>query len=292
MNRYSISQIVSFTGINSHSLRVWERRYDFIKPRRTETNIRYYTDSELRKLLNVKVLLAHGYKLGKISSFSDEDINKLAFETTEVKTLDNEEVINRLVLAMLELDEISFDKIIRSQIAEKGLQDVVIHMFYPFLIRIGVMWTTKKSTVAEEHFVANLIRQQLIAGINALPIPDNSANKIIMLLPNKEDHELGLLLASFIAKKNGWRVYYLGRKVPINNIDYLIEKLNVDMILTMFTISDKEKIKSHLNLLSEKFKGQIAVAGNVCANNQCALPDSVKYLANPEEFVQLLASFE
>ncbi|MEY3102044.1 MAG: hypothetical protein RL558_321, partial [Bacteroidota bacterium] len=43
------------TGIKAHTLRIWEQRYDIVVPMRTETNIRYYSDEDLKTLLNVSV---------------------------------------------------------------------------------------------------------------------------------------------------------------------------------------------------------------------------------------------
>ena len=59
MKKSSIQDIEKLTGIKKHTLRVWEQRYAFLEPHRTNTNIRYYDESQLRQLLNVSLLLFH-----------------------------------------------------------------------------------------------------------------------------------------------------------------------------------------------------------------------------------------
>ncbi|MFM8838897.1 MAG: MerR family transcriptional regulator, partial [Bacteroidota bacterium] len=51
MDRFSIKDIEALTGIKAHTLRVWEQRHAVICPKRSETNIRYYDQDDLRKLL-------------------------------------------------------------------------------------------------------------------------------------------------------------------------------------------------------------------------------------------------
>ena len=55
MITYSVAQVEALTGIKAHTLRIWERRYDFLEPMRTPTNIRYYSDAQLKKLPNFQV---------------------------------------------------------------------------------------------------------------------------------------------------------------------------------------------------------------------------------------------
>ena len=74
MITYSVAQVEALTGIKAHTLRIWERRYDFLNPMRTATNIRYYSDEELKKLLNFGILVRNGYRVSKLNKMSDEEV--------------------------------------------------------------------------------------------------------------------------------------------------------------------------------------------------------------------------
>ena len=80
MQEYSIKDLETFTGIKAHTIRIWEQRYGILEPKRTSTNIRYYTDADLKKLLNVGLLNQLGYKISKISELEEEEIQQLIKE--------------------------------------------------------------------------------------------------------------------------------------------------------------------------------------------------------------------
>ena len=74
MGRYSIKDLEKISGIKAHTIRMWERRYQLIRPQRTDTNIRYYSDCELRRLLNIAILNHNGIKVSHIAEMSDDEI--------------------------------------------------------------------------------------------------------------------------------------------------------------------------------------------------------------------------
>ena len=77
---YSIKDLEKLSGIKAHTLRIWEKRYSVIMPKRTNTNIRYYEDKDLQKVLNIALLRKKGYKISKIAELSEPDIVRLTAE--------------------------------------------------------------------------------------------------------------------------------------------------------------------------------------------------------------------
>ena len=76
VKQYSIKDLEILSGIKAHTIRIWEKRYQLFDPNRTETNIRFYTCSELKKLLNISLLIDKGHKISKLSKMSEEAINE------------------------------------------------------------------------------------------------------------------------------------------------------------------------------------------------------------------------
>lgn len=285
MSTYTMAQIVALTGIKGHTLRKWETRYSFLEPERTDTNIRYYSDSQLKKLLNVSVLMRNGLRISKIDKMTDEEIhNTIASSLINSK---EEDEISTLIISMLEMDEIKFDRIIKSQIIKNGLLSTTTKIIYPFLAQVGILWGINKVIPAQEHFVSSLIKQKIFAAIDLLPLPQKSAPSILMFLPENEHHEIGLLLAYYIAKELGWRVYYLGQNVPTKNIKQVIKEVNPQAMLTMFITPTRHTIQSLID--------DIIVHGNIplfVSGNQ-TLFENVKnknliHLSSPEDLIALL----
>lgn len=289
---YSIAQAERLTGIKAHTLRIWERRYDFLVPERTETNIRYFSDAQLRKLLNVSILLKNNYRISSIAGMSDDSINTMVGDILCQEGTENEEIIKALILAMLEMEETEFNRVFNRLVLRSGLLHTVTHVVYPFLAQVGVLWGTNKVLPAQEHFASNLIRQKIISAIETLAQPARNAPKIIFFLLENESHEIGLLLGAFIAKDLGWRVYYLGQNVPSPDIEMTVELLDPDLLMTMFLAPRHNKSDKTLCRLIEDHKIPLLYSGNQ-TYLPCNLPSAFHVpIHSPQELISYLQEFK
>ena len=279
-----MAQVVSLTGINSHTLRKWESRYDFLVPERTDTNIRYYTDAQLKKLLNISILRNQGVRLSAIGKMTDEEIHKMV-EDALIES-DQDADVKALVLSMINLDEQEFDNIVKSKILKSGILTTFTQVIYPFLHKVGVLWGINKIMPAQEHFVSNLIRQKICSAIDLLPIAPKNAPKIIMFLAEGESHEIGLLLAHFIAKNLGWRVFYLGQNVPHDNVKTMAELVEPNYLLTFFITTTPSLVEEKVFKLSSAAKTPLLFSGSPIdfeVNN-----NMVTYLESPKALITIL----
>lgn len=285
MNTYSMAQVENLTGIKGHTLRVWERRYTFLKPKRTSTNIRYYTDSELRKLLNVNILINNGYRVSKIDKMNEDEIHKLVLEVNSHSSAHFDDDLNRLVLAMIEFNEDSFNNVFQRHVTRNGLLSTIVSLIYPFLDHVGILWSANKAIPAQEHFISNLIRQKLIAAIDMIPTPIESAGYLILFLPEKESHEIALLMANYIARDLGFKVYYLGQNVPMENIHEVDEKVSSDALITMFVTPIKEEYNLRFKEYFNNMNIPILISGNYNMEN---VPGNFEYIGSPDDLINRL----
>jgi len=288
---YTIAQAERLTGIKAHTLRIWERRYDFLVPERTETNIRYFSDAQLRKLINVSILLKNHYRISSIAGMSEDLIHSKVGEFLSLEDTENEEVIKALILSMLIMDEGEFNRIFNRLVLRSGLMHTITDVIYPFLGQVGVLWGTNKVLPAQEHFITNLIRQKIISAMESLPQPFENAGKIVFFLMEQESHEIGLLLGAYLAKDLGWKVYYLGQNVPSNDIAMTVELLEPDLLMTMFVAARCYKNDEILCRMIENRKIPLLYSGNL-AFLPCKTP-SVYHVPvrNPAEFIAYLQEF-
>src|SRR6218665_3456727 len=124
MGKYSIKELEQLSGIKAHTIRIWEKRYNLIQPERTPTNIRYYSDEDLKKIINISVLNNHGLKISKIANLTSENLNQQVVALSEVKST-SDLYIDQLVVAMVDLDEEQFEKIISSLNLKLGLERTI-----------------------------------------------------------------------------------------------------------------------------------------------------------------------
>lgn len=293
MASYSIKELENLSGIKAHTIRIWEKRYGVIKPSRTDTNIRLYCDSDLKRLLNIAILNRYGMRISEISKLSDIEMSEKVINASSDSS-NAESNIENLVIAMVEMDEYKFDRILSRYIMHEGFENTVIRIIFPFFEKIGLLWQTGSINPAHEHFVSNLFRQKLMVAIDNIVVPENgSAKKFILFLPEGEYHELTLLFYNYLIKKAGKLVYYLGSSVPFDDVVETCKMISPDFLFTSLTSSlNKDEIIGYINNLSKTFPFQkIFITGMQIKENFTDLPSNVLKVSSPLGFVETLKDF-
>lgn len=295
--RYYIRDIEKLTHIKAHTLRIWEQRYGFLVPYRTDTNIRYYDDEQLKLLLNVSSLLKHGGKISRVARMSTGEIaleiRRLSESTGELDSF-CELKIDAMLMSMIDLDELMFEKVIADCNMRMGFEQTMIRVIIPFLIKVGILWSVGDINVAQEHFISNLIRRKLLVAIDMLPlIRDPQQDKFLLYLPDGELHEIGLLFAKYIVKSRKKNVIYLGQSVPFSDLRLMVEKYDPDYLITYFTSGmSPNALQNYLNRLADEpmASRRILVAGPLMGNPKLIFPPNVRYLRDITMLVQLVSS--
>lgn len=220
MSSYSIKDLEQVTGIKAHTIRIWEQRYNFLQPSRTETNIRSYSSEELKTILNVSLLNKYGFKISHIDKMSAEQIEEKILSLNQIDAI-RERVVNVLIKEMVSLNMHAFEKQLDIYIGQKGVDKTITEIVFPFLERVGILWMTNHINPAQEHLATNLLRQKIILGIERLPAVSEHNKSVILFMPEGEYHEIGLLFVYFLLKQEGIYVNYLGANVPMKDLVYL-----------------------------------------------------------------------
>ncbi len=282
---YSIKDLEVLSGVKAHTIRIWEKRYNLLVPQRTETNIRYYTDEDLKRMLNVSMLVRNGFKISKVSKWDDKKISETILNLTSENTSESD-YIEQLILYMVNFDNISFYRLTNEIINKMGLEEAVTRVFFNFFIRIGTYWQVGAVFPAQEHYVSTIFRQKLIAEIDKLGIVHSRPETILFFLPEKEMHEMSLLFYSYLAHKMGYRVIYLGQFVPQEDLNKIQEQVRIDFVFTAFINSiTKEDLESYLESVKEMFHDQkIFITGWQIQSHNPKLPRNVKIVKDYHEF--------
>lgn len=275
------------SGIKAHTIRIWEKRYNILNPERTDTNIRFYCDEDLKRLLNISVLIKNGGKISRIASLSNESLRQKILELNHVSTPAENGQIENLIVAMIEMDEAKFEKVLNNSIIQIGFEETLFSIVYPLLQKIGILWQIGTITPVQEHFISNLIRQKLYAAIDALPVDRNANSKTFLLtLPQWELHDLGLLVYNYLIRKKGYKTIFLGQGVPIKDVIAIHEQVHPDAIVTSFsTPMESVDMLEYLHGLSRSFKGLPLYVGGIQLDKLgSALPGSVVKFPTVTEF--------
>ncbi|MCX8079816.1 MAG: MerR family transcriptional regulator [Bacteroidia bacterium] len=253
---YSVKDIEFITGIPGTLLRTWERRYGFPRPRRNkENNFRYYSDSDLLRLLQVQILNRKGYRVSELISMNDEEIRELIEEYFKPNTsLPGRE---DLYYCLHNLDEEKFHTWVDHSVEKFGFEFTFENSILPFLRYVGDLWFMKIITPVHEHFVSNLVRQKLFRAIDALPKvkSDKQDTVWIFFLNAYELHELALLYYYYLAKKSGKKSLYLGPCVPLEDLAVSASFFGKKILVTTFTSPIRNTThENYIEMLKEKIK--------------------------------------
>jgi DNA-binding transcriptional MerR regulator len=234
MSSYTIKDLEKISGIKAHTIRIWEQRYNFLQPQRTETNIRSYSAEELKVILNVSLLNKYGFKISHIDKMSSEQMEEKIMALNQLDA-QKERVVNALIKEMVGLNMVAFERQLDLYIGQKGIEKTINEIIFPYLERVGILWVTNHINPAQEHLATNIVRQKIILGIEKLPPLVNYSKRIVLFMPEGEYHELGLLYVHFLLKQRGVYVDYLGANVPMVDLKYLTEVRKIDFLYCHIT---------------------------------------------------------
>ncbi|NNE27113.1 MAG: MerR family transcriptional regulator [Saprospiraceae bacterium] len=281
----------NLSGVKAHTIRIWEKRYNIVEPKRTKTNIRYYTDEDLRHLLNVCFLYRKGYKISKIAMMEEKEIKEKISEYSNLD-LTFEDELDALLLFILELDSYNFNKVLGKHIHQQGLVHTMETVIYPLLEKLNMAWLTGSFQEVHESFVTQIIKSKIHHAIENLDERADSKPSFIIYLPKGEKQELSLLYLHFLLKRNGCKVINLGLEVGFSDLKLAIEAAKPDFIFSIINEDpDMMSFEAYLHDLCEQLGDSVfAVTGYQTVAQQVIWPHNSKRLLNLGETIQFIES--
>jgi DNA-binding transcriptional MerR regulator len=292
MSVYSIKDLERVSGIKAHTIRIWEQRYGILKPERSETNIRHYSNTELRLLLNVSFLNNNGFKISHIAKMDTQQMCKEVLRISE-STYDYSNFVDSLVVAMVDMNEEVFERMLSKVIDKLSFETTFSNVIFPLLRKIGIMWQAHAINPAQEHFISNLIRQKIIVAIDSQQTNYNpDATKFLLFLPEGELHELGLLFLNYVIRSRQGHSLYMGQSLPYEDIVKVVELYKPDYVCGVITYSiNGFHVDEYVQLLSsDLINTNILLTGNAAITNKDNLEKfpNVKVFNTMEVFIDFI----
>lgn len=290
MSTFSIKDIELLTGIKSHTIRIWEQRYGLIEPARTDTNIRYYSEHDLRALLNINILYKAGHKISKIAGLSRAELENsvIAISTS---TISPDLQLQAMISAMLRVDEAAFQKILLTAMQNIGVVGTMEQLVFPLMKHIGLLWQAGTIDPAFEHFISYIIRHRLISATDAV-IPSEAIHqkKFLLFLPENEPHEIGLLLANYMIRKAGHGSLYLGADMPHQAILKVVNSYKPDYIFCSAITGNLPSTPAEImNFLSDNYPAtNLLLTGGAFLAAELELNSNCQVITCPQDLQNIL----
>jgi len=292
MNAFTIKDLESLSGIKAHTIRIWEQRYSFLNPQRTETNIRYYTNDELKTILNISLLNKYGFKISHIDKMTSSEIKDKILSLSQAEA-NQERIINDLIQHMADMDMDSFEAVLDNYISARGIEKAITYIIFPYLEKIGILWVTNHINPAQEHLVTNIIRQKLIVGIESTICHIKVNKTALLFLPEGEHHELGLLFMYYLLKSRGVKVLYIGANVPLADIEYVSKLKKPDFLYAHLTsVAHHFNFEKFLNKLNLRVPvTPVIISGQVSQSYKKKTAVNVHLKRSLHEVMEFISSF-
>lgn len=293
MGHFSISDLEQLSGIKAHTIRMWEQRYDLLHPVRTATNIRTYSEDDLRRLLNVTTLCGRGQRISQVARLSDDEIKEAVLACCD-DGHDYHLQVNALLAAMLSFDEIRINQLLNEAAARLGFEQMMLFIAYPLLQRIGLMWLAGAVNPAQEHLLTHLLRQKMLAATDALPGIPLTARRWILFLPEGELHELALLFMNYTLRVRGQHTLYLGQNMPTAELGEVCETYQPDALVTVLTLQpERGRVGEFAQEVSAMCGNKLVVLyGPLARQEGLELPDNCIAPVLMTDFLSLVATLE
>ncbi len=287
---YSITDLEKLTGIKAHTIRIWEKRFNFVQPKRTPTNIRYYDDLDLKKVAGIALLHNKGYKISNICNLDISELEDLVAIHSDVSHF-NADSLDALTLSILYLDESKFIHIINKHVEMNGFNVAFNELILPLLDKLNDMWLSGSIRKAHEEFALQIIKRKIIQQINRLEnCPKNNPNRFLLVMPGQENQQLSRLFIEYMLAQNGISGLYLSNDADLKDVLEAVDIYKANYLITFVNEESTLSFTEDLIRMAEKNnKLNLAFLGYLASSIKEKHPNTIE-IKNYNSLLQFLNS--
>jgi DNA-binding transcriptional MerR regulator/methylmalonyl-CoA mutase cobalamin-binding subunit len=285
--RHPVRVVAQRTGLSSHVLRAWERRYGVVTPVRSEGGQRLYSDADIERLAFLRALTDSGYSIGQLAELSSGELRRLHREEPGPRAgqapaqagpdgAAADALRATALRAIEEFDAAALRRELESGAVSLGVPRFLEQVLAPLLIDIGLRWRAGRMTIAHEHLATAVVRQ-VLGWIRETAETRGAGPTLVVATPPRQRHEGGGLLVAAAAAAEGWRVTYLGADLPVVEIAEAARRTGARAVaLSLLHPDDDPALGGELRALREALPPGVAVlAGGSAAPAYAAEIDAV-----------------
>lgn len=279
------------TGIKAHTIRMWEKRYDTVTPNRTDTNIRFYTDADMKRLINIASLNQLGYKISYLSKLDDQELARLTLSLMVKPSLTDEGDINNMMQAILIYDNALMERQLNNQLLKYGIEKSFKNVIAPFTENLYYLYRSGVIAFSQFYFARYVIAQKIIAATDQLPQPNGKESCVLFTLDYREK-EMELIYYNYLLRKRDVKVYYFGQPLMLDDLKYVCQNVNPTLLIeALFETRDQSIIHSHIKILNEACPDQnIWIQAKTILDDKKSIPSNVTYFSSVQDIIEKISA--
>ncbi len=258
---FSIQFVSQITGINSHTIRAWEKRYQAITPSRDKNKRRLYTQDDIDRLKKIHDLCSLGNNVSDIAVLECNDLDELHVkyfseqnialnnpQQVEIEAIDINQTLQNLIMALThyKLDIISHE--LEKAHGSLNPREFVLNLILPLLNEIGIQVASGHISVGMEHAINSIIKFHLgLVLFKRYQIKSNRDINVIIATPEYEFREIPALISAILCSFYNLQFAYLGCNMSAFSLKDTIDQIGAKLVLLSVSKSYCKQNKSYLN---------------------------------------------
>lgn len=276
---YSIKELETLSGVKAPTIRVWEKRFKLLSPRRTLTNIRVYDQENLRRLLQITYLMSDGFKISQLAKFSGESLDNEC-KTAMIKSYNSNTIVMDFILKIIEKDTDGFEKMYNYYLDKCLHEEFIIEILEPLLEKLQKLWLTRSVEPFYEKYILNRIVVKTLIAAEHERKPGRPVKEILIFHSDKNIFPVKLGLVYFLAAVKNYKIHYFFNQISLQTLREMKGNLMPDIVYTEFneSISDA-KLTEFLITMEDSFPyAKNIVSGSVMSVFWKKIPNNVYYI--------------
>lgn len=294
-NVFSIKDLENYSGIKAHTIRIWEKRYRILEPDRTDSNIRTYSETELKKILNVSYLNHNGLKISKIAKLDEDELTqKVMTVSSRNDNIDKEFQPGKILMSAIRFNEELFKEALLPTINQIGIENAYLLHLFPLLEKARILWQTGSLSRAQEQFVRNTIRQLLIIEDNSIKLPLGNS-KISVAMVNTSDNltDNNFLFYKYALRKRGFDVIFSGGILPASEVTEIYKIKQFDyLIVKTATYDFSDKQLEFFSTIGKNLNLRKIIFTDFYETEIIKEQDNIVFNSNPSDFIKTIDSLK
>jgi MerR family transcriptional regulator, light-induced transcriptional regulator len=233
-----IGELSERVGVSVDRLRVWERRYGLITPRRTRGGQRMYSTIDEARVRLMLRYLARG--LSPRQAAEEVSALRLSVRAGAGTAIEAEEVAAAYaeMRASLDLyDETGAQRVLERLFLAYAPVTVLRDVVLPYLAAVGSRWADGHLSVAQEHFASNFLQARLLA--LARGWDRGLGPRALLACAPGEQHTFGLVSFGIALHRHGWRITYLGADTPLEMTEQAAGHISPELIVVSAAMPER-----------------------------------------------------